>query len=348
MGIVRDVHGEPRASVEVSAEWLEVEFGAGRSVTRKPRLVATSERNGWFAMCDVPSTGLFVLSAGRGADSTDRLELEVPSDGFLRRDLYLGSSRSSDAPRAVSRPGVRQTRLGEGRLSGSAVAALDGRPLGGADIGIVDGPHTRANQQGEWTLVDAPGGTRMLEVRAVGFYPIRRPVDVVDGAPAIRVALPTLKAVLDTVRITAARLADRHNSGFEDRRHIGQGRYVTPEDIQRHRPRTMAEVLRMVPGVRIDRNVVQGMAMYDSTGALVPQSTVVDNKILLRASVDDWCYPAIYVNGHYMRDLDADDLDAWVRPSDLLGVEVYAGISAPVQYQQGMTGCGSILIWTKG
>jgi hypothetical protein len=173
-------------------------------------------------------------------------------------------------------------------------------------------------------------------------------VDVVDGAPAIRVALPTLKAVLDTVRITAARLADRHNSGFEDRRHIGQGRYVTPEDIQRHRPRTMAEVLRMVPGVRIDRNVVQGMAMYDSTGALVPQSTVVDNKILLRASVDDWCYPAIYVNGHYMRDLDADDLDAWVRPSDLLGVEVYAGISAPVQYQQGMTGCGSILIWTKG
>jgi len=227
------------------------------------------------------------------------------------------------------------------------VAALDGRPLASADVGIVDGPHTRANERGEWAIVDAPAGTRMLEVRAVGYYPARRPVDVVDGAPPFRIALPTLKAVLDTVRITAARLADRRHSGFEDRRRIALGRYVTPDDIQRRQPRTMAEVLRMVPGIRIDRSSVQGMSMYDSTGALVPQTSIVDNRILLRASVDDWCSPAIYVNGHYMRDLDADDLDAWARPNDLLGVEVYAGISAPAEYQQGMTGCGSILIWTK-
>ncbi len=348
MGVVRDVRGEPRAGVEVSAEWLEVEFGRGRPVTRRPRLVATSERNGWFAMCDVPSTGQFALSAGAGPDSTDRLDVEVPADGFLRRDLYLGSERSSNAQGAVSRPGVRPMRVGGGRLSGTAVAAVDGRPLASADVGIVDGPHTRANERGEWTLVDAPAGTRMLEVRAVGYYPTRRAVDVVDVARPIRIALPTLKAVLDTVRITAARLADRHHSGFEDRRRIAVGRYLTADDIQRHQPRTMAQVLRMVPGIRIDRTVVQGMTMYDSTGALIPQATVADNKIMLRASVDDWCFPAIYVNGHYMRDLDADDLDAWARPSDLLGVEVYAGISAPAEYQQGMTGCGSVLIWTKG
>ena len=103
----------------------------------------------------------------------------------------------------------------------------------------------------------------------------------------------------------------------------------------------------MVPGIRIDRSVVEGMVVYDSTGAAIPQTSTSDNRILLRASADDWCYPAIYVNGNYMRDLDADDLDAWVRPTDILGIEVYAGISAPVQFQQGMTGCGSILIWTR-
>ena len=44
---------------------------------------------------------------------------------------------------------------------------------------------------------------------------------------------------MDTVRVTAARLADRHKSGFEDRRRTGLGRYITPEDIQRHKPTNM-------------------------------------------------------------------------------------------------------------
>ena len=109
----------------------------------------------------------------------------------------------------------------------------------------------------------------------------------------------------------------------------------------------MAQILRTVPGIRIDRTVVEGMPVFDSTGTPIPQSTASDRKILLRGAADDWCYPAVYVNGQYMRDLDADDLDTWVRPREVLGIEVYAGISAPVQFQQGRTGCGSIVIWTK-
>ena len=94
--------------------------------------------------------------------------------------------------------------------------------------------------------------------------------------------------------------------------------------------------------------MVEGIAVFDTSGTAIPQSGARDNKILLRGAAEDWCYPAIYINGGYMRDLDADDLDAWLRPTDVLGIEVYAGISAPIQFQQGRTGCGSILIWTKG
>jgi hypothetical protein len=334
IGFVRNARdGDQLGGAHVVAQWDEISLGDGKPVRRAPRLVATSASNGWFAICNVPATGTMALSAGHGNDSTDIIEMQMPADGFLRRDLYVGRAPmpARDAvQRTDSVPRARPVRRGEGRLRGTVVAALDGRPLANASVGIVDGPQTRANERGEWTLVDAPLGTRVLEVRAVGYYPTRRAVDVLTDAPPVRVNLSTLKAVLDTVRITSARIADFRGSGFEDRRRTGLGRYIAGDEIARRQPLSIAPLLRMFPGVRIDR---------DSSG--------FDTKILLRASVDDWCYPAIYVNGHYMRDLDTDDLDAWMRPSDILGIEVYAGVAAPVQYQQGMTGCGSILIWTK-
>jgi len=37
----------------------------------------------------------------------------------------------------------------------------------------------------------------------------------------------------------------------------------------------------------------------------------------------------------------------WVHPGEVAGVEVYAGLGAPLEFQPGMTGCGSVVIWTK-
>ena len=51
------------------------------------------------------------------------------------------------------------------------------------------------------------------------------------------------------------------------------------------------------------------------------------------------------VNG--WAEMTADELDVWVRPNEVKGIEVYAGIGAPMEYQVGLSGCGSILIWTK-
>ena len=343
LGFVRNASGGGHvAGAQVMAQWSEIAFGKGKPVHQSQQLVATSAANGWFAICNAPSSGGLFLSAGHGADSTDVIELEMPPDGFLRRDLHVGRIRVADSVAGAA----RRVRLGETRVSGTVVAVVDGRPLDGAVVGIVDGPQTRANQRGEWTLVNAPSGTRMLEVRAVGYYPTRRAVDVVEGAPPLRVALPTLKAMLDTVRVTAARIADRHKSGFEERRRTGLGHYVTEADLARRNPMTMAQVLRAISGLRLDATLIRNGAMYDSTGALIPQYTTSHSKILMRGSTDDWCYPAIYIDGLPM-ELDADELENWLRPNEVLGIEVYPGITAPPEFQQGMTGCGSILIWRK-
>ncbi|HMA21697.1 MAG TPA: carboxypeptidase regulatory-like domain-containing protein, partial [Gemmatimonadaceae bacterium] len=203
IGVVRragDESGAPQASV--TGEWLEFTLartGFARSIGRRS---ATTADNGWFALCNVPAGGNVALVASKGADSTGLIEVQVPSDGFLRRDLYLGEGESISSAAEASPDTTRPTRrihVGNVRLSGTVLSALADRPVANALVFITDGPQTRTNDRGEWTISNAPGGTRTLEVRALGFYPSRSNVNVVSSAPPIRVTLSTLKAVLDTV-----------------------------------------------------------------------------------------------------------------------------------------------------
>ena len=332
VGVVRGARDPaPAAGVTVTGEWVELSVRRDGFVQRVPRVIATTGKNGWFAMCNVPSVGTMAVIASRGADSTDRIEVQVPAEGFVRRDLYLGSARTVVAADTVQTadapvPVPRLMHVGDGQLSGTVIAGDGGRPVAGAQVSIADGPRTRANERGEWTLLNAPMGTRMLEVRAVGYYPERRAVNVVAGAPAIRVELSTFRAVLDTVRITAARLADRHRSGFDDRRRMGLGRFMTPEDIARRSPIVASDLLRNFPGVSVDAG------------------------IRMRRGASEDCSPAFYIDGIHVPsmagELTAEDIDVWVRPEEIAGVEVYFDF-VPPQFNTGMTGCGSIVIWRK-
>ncbi len=336
IGFVRDAsdHG-PIPDATVTVEWLELSFGSAGIVRRIPRRVATTRTNGWFAMCDVPKGGMVRLAAARGADSTDLIELRIPTEGFLRHELYLGSAQTIGAVDRIQADGTpassRRVRIGEGYLSGTVVVASTGKPLAGAIVSIIDGPQTLANERGEWTLAQAPPGTRVLEVRALGYYPERRPVNIVLQAGPVRVALSTLKAVLDTVRISASRNAyDRDAAGFQRRRRSGVGRYLTAGDIARRQPVVTSDLFRNLPGVRLE---------IGAAG--------VEKQLLVRGSLLEWCSPAIYLDGLNISGVTADDIDVWVHPREVAGIEVYAALGAPPEYQASGTGCGTILIWTK-
>ena len=334
IGVVRDARDRaPVAGALVSGEWLELAFRREGLARRIPRLVVTTGESGRFAICHLPSAGMIALRAIRGGDSTDLIELQVPAHGLLRRELYLGYARLP-ATRDSTRAGVpapeRELRVGGVRLSGTIVTADGGRPIMGAQVGLVNSSRSRTNERGEFTLLDAPAGTRTLEVRALSFYPERRAVDVVEDAPPIHVALSTLKSVLDTVRVTASRPSDQLRSGFMERRRSGVGRFLTREDVRRRQPVVTSDLFRMVPGVRMQ---------YDASR--------FDNRILMRGAVDEWCSPVIYIDGRQMNDLTVDEMDTWVRPNDITGIEVYAGAGVAAAYEQGMTSCGSIVIWTR-
>ena len=336
-GVVRDAHSHrPLEGVGVSGAWQEFSMTRNGFSQRVQRVEASTTETGWFSLCDVPRPGTTTVVAGRDADSTALVEIQISAESVIRRDLYVGAARTVSLADTLRRAGTdadtasvtrRIVQSGDGRLSGTVASISTGAPVPGAQVALTDGPEATTNAKGEWTLVDLPLGTRTLEVRALGYYPERRAVNVFTGAPAVHVALSTFRAVLDTVRVTASRWRDEHRLGFEGRRRQGLGRYLTAEEIARRAPVNASDLFRGIAGVATDAGTIR----------------------LRRGDTD--CSPALYLNGVHVPamtrdDLTGEDIDIWVRPHEIAAIEVYGDI-VPPQFQQIQLGCGAIAIWTK-
>lgn len=335
MGVVRAAEGRaPVQGATVVSEWMELAIRTGRMSQQTARRTATTTADGGFVLCDVPAPGAVMLAVSRGDDGTDRIEANVPASGFVRRDLFLGEARMAaraDTARAGDTvPLLPRTRTGPGRLSGTVLAADGGRPLPGAQVSVVNGVPTRANADGVWTLTGAPSGTRVLEVRATGYYPVLRAVDIVDGAAPVRVTLSKLAAMLDTLKVTARSGGRAARGGFEERRRsLGMGRFFTADDIESRRVMVVSDLLAQVPGLSRVRSPDGGEAL------------------LMRSAFGDGCTPAVYLDGLMMRGLSGADVDVLVDAEEVAAIEVYRDSQVPPQFQDGLSGCGSIVLWTK-
>jgi hypothetical protein len=314
VGAVRDARtGAGIQGATVRGEWIDMLLNRGGFARQLANQTATTTETGWFALCNVPASGSVAVTAVHGTDSTGVIETPIGPDGFVRRELYLGS-------------------MGDGRLSGTITAVAGNRPIEGAVVSILNGPSTRTDADGKFTLTGAPSGTRMLDVRAIGFYPDRRYVNVVNNAAPLRIGLPTLKAVLDTVRIIARRFPKGPDEGgFLQRQRMGHGKYVTQADMLRFPVTTTSEVFRRIPGLRISR---------DSLGQEIVQ---------MRGAFVDYCEPQIYIDGRNMTIFGGStaDINDWVNPSEVRGIEVYNEATVPAQFTEGLHGCGAIVIWTR-
>jgi hypothetical protein len=309
IGVVHSARdGAAVSNAQVVGQWVELTLGRDGLSRAIPRVAVSTNAKGWFAICDVPGAGPIALTARLAADSTDRIEVEIPSDGLLHRELFLGGGAS-------------------GRLHGTVVAADGAAAVAGARVGILGGPETRTNERGEWTLVDAPTGTRMLDVRAITYYPDRRPVDVLANDESVHITLSSLQSVLDTVKVRSTRRADADDAGFQMRRRSGGGDYITPEDVARRSPIVTSDLFKNAPGV-----------LYDAHRS---------DSVYVRGLTADRCVPSFYINGQLFRHLSADDIDGWVQPDEIAGIEVYGATSTPAQFTDPLDHCGAIVIWTK-
>jgi hypothetical protein len=335
IGIVRDPDsGVPLAGASVTVLWNELIMDARGLRHEEQRFPGKSNAEGRYMFCSLPAAVTLTARAEVGKRASGYVELWIPPRGLLHRDFAIPSDSASIVvtTNAAGAPEAEPVRRGTARLSGRALNA-NGQPMAGAQVAVLGsaGSSTTA-ADGAFTLAALPAGTHMLEARAVGYEPRRVVVDLVSGQTAtvtvqFTARIQELERVVVYGQKQSSRLLDL--MGFEERRKRGMGRYFAAEDIDKRKPTQFSDLLRGLPGMRVDRR-----------GAF--------NTRIWMQGPGGLCAPVIYVDRALLA--SSDEIDVMVNPDEISGVEIYSSAaSTPGEFvRPGRPGdhpCGTILIW---
>jgi hypothetical protein len=211
------------------------------------------------------------------------------------------------------------------------VINASGAPVVGARIGLMGvsaATLTRAN--GDFVLDSLPSGTQAIVVRQLGYKPTEVPVELSARAPArVTVKLGVFVPELSPVEVISARDQGLQKVGFTDRKRSSAGGYfMDPDELARRNATQFTDLLRTVPGIRVSST--NGQASISST----------------RSATGGGCV-TVWVDGSPWQQLEAGDLDSYVRPEEVSAIEVYNGISVPPQFVQAGSNCSAVVVWTK-
>jgi hypothetical protein len=333
VGEVRDLRTIRRAGLTVRADWTRTLVSPERTERDDRSVSATTDELGEFALCGVPMEGevsktgaLAVYSSGEvrlaaDGDTYASGAIGVRLDGAMlkRRDLIVGTARDVAT------------------LSGRVLDNL-GQPIPEATVvvGGLNGPSTRTDSTGRWTLANVPVRSTELAVRALRYAPFARELDPVSGrltAGEIRLdpAPQILAAQLTTARGGSGPQAYR--AAFDERkRTYGFGTFIDDEMLERQPIVTPQFIIRHISRAR--------HSTYLSQAGRSKIGFEVDRGF----AAMDLCFPRWFVDGTDFGLPEADEEEMWLRQAKR--VEVYKAGLAPPQYND-FDGCGVILIWTR-
>lgn len=185
--------------------------------------------------------------------------------------------------------------------------------------------HVRSDTTGHFIARNLHGRSFSLSVRRLGFQPRTIPVQIASDREQadVRIVLTSSPAELSATEVVAERESDVRLHSFYDRLANNKyGSYIPPETIERRQPIFTSELLRAVPGVKVQPSARAG------------------NKVTIRG-----CAPVVWVDGARMQDAQVDDV---VQPQDVAAIEIYRSFSGlPSQYFDRSANCGTIILWTK-
>ncbi|MBC7896104.1 MAG: carboxypeptidase regulatory-like domain-containing protein [Cytophagaceae bacterium] len=328
------VTGLPVAAATVIAQWNRIVV-VNRTIERQiPAITIESNEDGSFHHCFMPREEIVLVRAWRGADSSGVLSFTMPAAGLLRRDIYVGPVQVVDARVAVDSTADSVTvpmRIGGGSLRGRVLRS-GGRPVGGARVRFSEsGAEAMANGDGYFHLDSLPLGSFTIDARAIGFLPVTRSVDFVEGqVTTADFVLESRQSYLDTVRVVSRRLMDTpQHLEFLARKKLGFGTFLDEEDIEKRNPMFVSDVLRVVPGVTVLPGGFGGSVRFRNTGGFA-----------------QYCVPAVFIDGMQVFDISSLGLETVVSPEIVRAIEVYPRpLQVPAQYRT-TNGCGSLVIWT--
>ncbi len=223
-------------------------------------------------------------------------------------------------------------QTGRATIAGQLINRQSREPVGRARIGLLGvlgaKSESASDSSGRFTQGGLASGTYVLQVRAIGYSAASWIIDLAEGEVHSDVyELEPLPVELDPLEV-AQRLSfgEVRRAEFERRREAGRGYFVTEEDIKRENPRSLGDLLRHVPGVRIlCRGSVAGCTVR-----------------MARAPRE--CRPDYVVDG-----FEASNATSLDMPTvGIVGIEIYRTLSeTPLQFLRTDNQCGTIVIWTR-
>jgi hypothetical protein len=233
---------------------------------------------------------------------------------------------------------------------------LDSRdqPVAAATISLAGSASVTSDDSGKFQLEISKRDRVVFEVRRLGYMPSRFDL-AAGGDTAVSVLLLPAAQQLSTVDVNAPAAKSSGLAGFEERmrarqKAAGTGFFLTAKDIEAKTPTRTTQVVETVPSISVHRVSGDKYAIYGRS--------VSGGECLATVWVD-----GIRVAGAAEAAVDRrtkrvvmgpelPDVDLYVTPGELAGVEVYArGIMAPPQFipagDPNAVRCAIVAIWTK-
>lgn len=270
----------------------------------------TAGPEGRFLLCAPPQGTEAVLWAELGDDSSEQAIVA----------LVPGEVREVELR-------VLLSEVRRGRLIGRVYDAMTENPVATAAVSVTGhAPEAASNRQGRFILSDVRPGVRHLEVRRIGYAPLRYRIDVTPGVTTeVDIGLVPTPVEMEPIVATVARLRRLEIKGFYERKYwgelLGNGYFFSPEYIERWRPSNARFlVVSNVPGITWSGK----------------------NRRMSAGFSNLTCQMSIIVDGF--------EWSRWpnIPWTQLAGVEVYKGpATLPAEFGGSAARCGAVVIWTK-
>jgi hypothetical protein len=306
---------DPVKDVTVRYTSLSAIYANGRQIKRDvlTREVKTKP-TGDFALCGLPIVTGGTVRAAHGDITTGEMVADVSKWLIASVTLRLDTLK-------------RGTAVVLGRIVDDK-----GKPLPRADVSLAGSRlKTVTGDSGTFALRDLPAGSQTIEVRKVGFAATDTALMLSSKSPVqFDMTLRAAPVTLSTVNINALREAALVRVGFEDRRKRGIGRYLTEDQVKNRGAMQLSDLMRMMPGF-IVRQTRFGQVILQGRG----QSMM--NRGCVVYLVDRMPIP----------DRPLGSIDSFVKPDDIIGLEVYNPAEAPADLVGAPMSCSVVVIWTR-
>jgi hypothetical protein len=341
MGVVQSGADSTQPLPATEVVMLERRGAAADGKDSLVRYVEVASDVGRYAFCDVrPGAQAWLLVHSESNWSYPRYvsgEDSPPVEVVPLRMALTPDGAVADSNDPSPSTGAPALLLGRSAGSGSA-PRVDGWVLfpenaaGPVQVLVDDVLRTTVAPDGSFALERIGVGTRRLTFRAPSLA--IRHVSVNVQAGQSHLLLVTLRVAPVVIVQQEGAPPDQRLLEFRQRRRAGGGVFLDRAEIERRNPRTLTDLLRTVPGIRVSAGN-GGFRFVSTHFRRLAQETGDAGACDMMMYVDGQPFPA-----------GSGDTDSRIRVSEIGGVEVYVTAGSVPREFAGLTAaCGVIVIW---